>query len=211
MDSSAPDGAANDDRAGLLILAGDSVTDCGRDRTDDASYGTGWACMVSEGLTQTPVLNRGISGNRVRDLQARWDADVTSHRPHTVAIMIGINDTWRRYDRDDPTSTEDFGRSYADLLTRTRSCGAARIILLEPILVPVREEQWSWREDLDPKITMMRRLAVEYACEIVPTDAIMNAAAPSLPTGALAADGVHPTPLGHQLIADAFLADYLAS
>ncbi|MCG6198000.1 GDSL family lipase, partial [Anoxybacillus sp. LAT_38] len=44
------------------------------------------------------VVNKGISGNTVRDLKARWKEDVIAQKPDWVSIMIGINDVWRQYD-----------------------------------------------------------------------------------------------------------------
>lgn len=191
-----------------LVLVGDSVTDCGRSRTDDAELGAGWAWLVGAALPDVQVINRGISGNRAVDLAARWDTDVLSLRPDAIAIMIGINDTWRRYDRDDPTSTAAFAATYAELVRRTAEAGVARVILLEPVLTPVVDAQWTWREDLDPKISAIRRIALEQHLELIPTDALFNTATPHLPLGALATDGVHPTPEGHRTIAEAFLTTY---
>lgn len=191
-------------------MVGDSVTDCGRDREDDGALGHGWVSVVGAELPDVTVINRGISGNRVRDLVARWDADVLAAGPDTVGIMIGINDTWRRYDRDDPTSTESFAADYQTLLDRTRAAGVSRVILLEPVLTPVEDAQWSWREDLDPKISAVRRLAQRHGLELVPTDAVMNATAATRPVGELAGDGVHPSEAGHRVIADAFLQTYRA-
>ncbi|MFC7622127.1 SGNH/GDSL hydrolase family protein [Microlunatus sp. GCM10028923] len=191
-----------------VVLVGDSVTDCGRDREDDGSLGHGWVSVVGAELPDVTVINRGISGNRVRDLVARWDADVLAAGPDTVGIMIGINDTWRRYDRDDATSTEAFAADYQTLLDRTSAAGVGRVILLEPVLTPVSDPQWDWREDLDPKISAVRRLAQRHGLELVPTDAVMNATAATRPLGELAGDGVHPSEAGHRVIADAFLQAY---
>ena len=43
-------------------------------------------------------MNTGVSGNRVTDLEARWQADVLRLRPDYLSILIGINDVWRHYD-----------------------------------------------------------------------------------------------------------------
>ena len=62
---------------GTFLFQGDSVTDCGRDKNDSFSLGSGYVKLISEALNKkTPasppvVLNRGISGNRVKDLAAR--------------------------------------------------------------------------------------------------------------------------------------------
>ncbi|GAA1404375.1 SGNH/GDSL hydrolase family protein [Oerskovia paurometabola] len=191
------------------VLIGDSITDAGRVAEGEFGLGHGYAARVAGvcGRRGIEVLNRGVSGHRVVDLQARWDADVLALEPDLVSIKIGINDTWRRYDAGDATSTEAFESGYRDLLDRTRA-GAPRaaIVLVEPFLVPVRAEQWGWREDLDPKIQVVRRLATEYGLALVATDGPFAQAVATSGLGpqAWAYDGVHPTPAGHDLLADAW-------
>ena len=107
-------------------------------------------------------MNRGISGNRVVDLNARWQEDCLDLKPDWVSIYIGINDTWRRYDSGDPTSTEDYKAGYRKLIERTKGALDAKLILVEPFVPPHPEDRRVWREDLDPKITAVRELAVEY-------------------------------------------------
>lgn len=192
-----------------ILLTGDSITDAGRDRSDLTSLGSGYAALIGEALPGRTVINTGIGGNRVVDLQARWDADVLAHSPSVLSIKIGINDTWRRYDSGDPTAVEDFEAGYRDLVTRAQAAGIERIMLVEPFLLPVTTEQWSWREDLDPKIQAVRRIAYDLGTDYVATDGPLAQRAAALGTGgaaALAHDGVHPTPQGHRLLADLWLA-----
>jgi lysophospholipase L1-like esterase len=40
---------------------------------------------------------------------------------------------------------------------------------------------------------------------LIPTDALMSAAAEQLGASAVASDGVHPTAAGHRVLADAWL------
>ena len=88
------------------IFIGDSVTDC--DRISIPPYGHGWVNeIVKSGLIEN-VINVGTSGHRLVDLDKRWQADVLDNKPERLTINIGINDTWRRYDDNDPTSVEDF-------------------------------------------------------------------------------------------------------
>ena len=197
-------------RGSRVVLVGDSITDAGRLAEGEFGLGHGYAARVAGvcGRRGVTVLNRGVGGHRVVDLQARWDQDVLALEPDLVSIKIGINDTWRRYDAGDETSAEDFETGYRDLLDRTLA-GAPRasIVLVEPFLVPVRTEQWGWREDLDPKIQVVRRLAGSYGLPLVATDGpIAQAVATSgLGPEAWAYDGVHPTPAGHDLLAEAWL------
>jgi lysophospholipase L1-like esterase len=183
-----------------IVFAGDSVTDCGR-RDDPAGLGDGYVKDLYDDLGpgRPMILNAGISGNRAGDLVARWETDVLAHSPDLVSVLIGINDTWRRYDKNDPTSAEQFEAAYRKLLDPLRQ---VRLVLIEPILVPVEDEQRGWREDLDPKLEVVRRLAGEYGAVLVPADAEFTARAAEVGPETLADDGVHPTAAGHRLLAD---------
>jgi len=112
----------------------------------------------------------------VRDLQARWQADCLDLKPDWVSIMIGINDTWRRYDRNDPTAAADYAAGYRDILARTRDEAGAGLILLEPFVLPCPDDRKAWREDLDPKIAAVRELAREFNAIYVPLDGLFAAA-----------------------------------
>lgn len=182
-----------------MVFAGDSVTDCGR-RTDPEGLGNGYVRDLYDDLAprRPRIVNAGISGNRAVDLVRRWSTDVLAHEPSLVSILIGINDTWRRYDEDDPTTTESFEASYRALLDPL----TCPVVLVEPFLLPVKDGQDAWREDLDPKLDVVRKLAVEYGAILVPADVELNRQASSLGAAALADDGVHPTATGHRAIAD---------
>ena len=91
-----------------LVMIGDSITDC--NRAYDAmpagwgSFGDGYVNLVNACLTglapeqKVMVINKGISGNTILDLQSRWDEDVLALKPDWVSIMIGVNDAWRHFD-----------------------------------------------------------------------------------------------------------------
>lgn len=190
-----------------IVFAGDSVTDCGR-RGDPAGLGDGYVKNLYDALgpDRPRIVNVGISGNRAKDLAARWQSDVLAHEPDLVSVLIGINDTWRRYDKSDPTSTESFERSYRALLDGIQ----AQLVLVEPFLLAVKEEQHDWREDLDPKIEVVRRLAAEYGALLVPADVELNRQAATVGAVTLADDGVHPSKAGHQALADLWQQTVLA-
>ena len=195
----------------LVLFQGDSITDAGRYYDDPLDMGGGYAQLAASRFGQAfadkgvRFLNRGISGNRAVDLQGRWDRDCLALAPNWVSIMIGVNDAWRRYDSDDPTSCDDFAESYRDILTRTRDVLAARLIVLEPFVLPVSPEIERFHEDLDPKIDAARSLAEEFDAIYVPLDSLLAQAASRQPPAYWSEDGVHPTDAGHRLIAEAWL------
>jgi acyl-CoA thioesterase-1 len=193
-----------------VLFIGDSITDAGRDRNDPSSLGEGYPAVVARtysGSSGVRFLNRGISGNRVRDLKARWQGDCLDLKPDLLSIMIGVNDTWRRYDRGDPTSAEAFEADLDAILAQaTTALPATRLVVLEPFLLPVSDAQAMWREDFDPKLAAVRHQAVKHSATLVPLDVVLTQAAETSGPAALARDGVHPTPEGHALIARTWLS-----
>jgi acyl-CoA thioesterase-1 len=74
------------------------------------------------------------------------------------------------------------------------------LILCEPFVLPVPEDRKNWREDLDPKIQVVRKLALEFGAILIPYDGIYAAACAKREPAFWAADGVHPTYEGHALM-----------
>ncbi|AOZ94053.1 SGNH/GDSL hydrolase family protein [Paenibacillus crassostreae] len=194
-----------------VLFIGDSVTDCGRDYSNDSSLGSGYAFLVAAELGRKypkknlNFINRGINGNRVVDLETRWEEDCIQLNPAWISIYIGINDVWRHYDNNDETSVEKFYKGYRQLIERTNEHTDAKIILVEPFCLPVPEDRKSWREDLDPKIQAIRELASEFKSLYVPLDGLFASASTQVDPAYWAGDGVHPTVAGHALIAKAWL------
>ena len=77
----------------VILFQGDSVTDAGRSREDDSELGLGYPRIVSSWLAakypekRMRFLNRGISGNRVKDLRARWQEDCLELKPDILTIQ----------------------------------------------------------------------------------------------------------------------------
>ncbi|HEY4225346.1 MAG TPA: SGNH/GDSL hydrolase family protein [Pseudolysinimonas sp.] len=194
-----------------IVFIGDSITDAGR-REDPDRLGHGYVRLIAEALASRgdvrPVINTGISGDRAVDLRGRWETDALDHDPELLSVYVGVNDTWRRYDSDDPTTADDFAATYWTLLDDAQERLAPRMILVEPFVLPVTAEQQRWgAEDLDAKRAVVAQLAVEFGAAFVPLQSLLaEAAAQGDGNASLAADGVHPTPLGSELIAGAWLA-----
>lgn len=190
---------------GVNLFIGDSVTDCGRDV--EPPHGDGYVREISRsGKLVGQIINVGTSGHRLIDLEKRWQIDVLDHKPTMLSIAIGINDTWRRYDDNDPTPTADFRDRYHRLLTQTQAHCNPQFVLCEPFLLPVREEMNEWREDLDPKIEVVHSMAKEFGAILVPFDKHFNQLATTISMADLADDGIHPSILGHTEMAKLWLS-----
>ena len=193
-------------KSGMKVLFdGDSITDAGRDRAD--RYG--WAGYVALcGKASAPhgveVFNRGISGDRTINLLARIEPDLAEVRPDALVILIGINDTWRRYDSNDTTSVRSFEKNYRMILESAQKY-VSQILLMEPYLIPTDPQKACFREDLDPKIQVVRKLAREFRTEFLPLDGLFAEASVKDGPEAYSDDGVHPNRGGQEFIAREWL------
>lgn len=191
-----------------ILFQGDSITDCGR-TTDSTELGAGYPVLVSEtchALRREMGLhfvNRGVSGNRCRNLLERYQKDFAEVHPDILSILIGVNDTWRRFDQNDPCSAERFEKEYRTLLEQIRrDMPDCQIILMQPFLLHTNPDQWDWREDLDAKATLTARMAREYNTMYIPLQGMFDRLVTSgIAPASLSQDGVHPTALGHRYIA----------
>jgi acyl-CoA thioesterase I len=196
----------------VILFTGDSITDCGRTAPGGPELGLGYPFLAAaqiQAQVASPSLkiyNRGIGGNRVYDLEGRLESDLIALKPTILSILIGVNDTWRRFDSNTVSTTENFKAAYHNILSRVKKdLPETQIILLEPFILPYPEDRKAWRVDLDPKITAVRELVNEFETEFIPLDGMFAEATTRAPANYWLGDGVHPTAAGHSLISDAWL------
>ena len=186
----------------VILFQGDSITDCGRNREDRDSLGDGYVNLIEGTLagnhsqSNLKLINRGISGDKIRDLQLRWDADCMDISFDILSILVGVNDTLI-------TPAELFEEEYRMLLKRTTGELNSTIILCEPFLL--LGDNNAYRDDLNPKIEIVHRLSEEFSTLLLPLDKIFRKSCSLHPPEYWAPDGVHPTPAGHALIAKSWI------
>ncbi len=188
-----------------ILFQGDSITDAGRDRADYHEMGEGYPKYSKELLMKlwpdAEYINLGISGDRTCDLMARWQEDCIKLQPDFISILIGINDTWRAYDSNSVTTVEQFEANYRSLLEDIKANTNAKILILEPFLLDSDKNKYCFRDDLNPKIDVVRRLAREYADAFIPLDGLFAAACINNAPSYFSDDGVHPNANGSKFIA----------
>ena len=188
-----------------ILFQGDSITDWGRDRNDIHNLGNGYPKYAAKLLTERypdidfEFINLGISGNQTKDLVARLDTDFIDIQPDIVSILIGINDTWHHAEQKDWIPNEIFEERYRTVLTAIKEKTNAKIMMMEPFVIPIEDKAF-FREDLAPKIEIIRKLAREFADIYLPTDGLLASAFIGDDPLSYAADGVHPTAKGAEFI-----------
>ena len=199
-----------------LLFIGDSVTDCNRLRPVGAgsrqALGDGYVAEVDRLLAQAHprrpvrITNMGVSGNTVRDLAARWDRDVTALEPEWLAVMIGINDVWRQFDGVDSSAAvplEEYWETYDGLIERTRP-SLRGLVLMTPYYVQA-ERRDIMRLQMDEYGRVVRDLAARHEALFADTQAAIDGVLTRLDYKLVAPDRVHPTEIGHRVLAHAFL------
>lgn len=198
-----------------VLFQGDSITDAGRNRLSRHSL-AGYAAKTAALLEKMSpgkyeFFNRGVSGNRSKDLLRRYKRHFVRIHPDVVTVMIGINDVWRKYDRNDPTSPDQYEQNLIALFTGIKKDIGAKIIVLSPYLTSGTTGKWNvMRGDVDVFIEKSRLVAEKYADAFIQTDEPMNAANSLFPPEQISTDGVHPQEKGQEVLAD-LLADAIDS
>ncbi|MEM6365183.1 MAG: SGNH/GDSL hydrolase family protein [Planctomycetota bacterium] len=199
----------------VILFQGDSITDAGRKRkpaTANKELGRGYPNMIAKGLLDDyanlnlQIHNRGISGNKVPDLDERWQADCIDLQPRLLSILIGVNDLWHRLNGRYDGTAETYRDGFADLIERTRAAlPKTKIVIGEPFVLmagTVKENKEKWSGEFDLRRQYAAQVARDADAVWVPFQTMFNeAVASGTKPEKLAADGVHPTPKGHQMMA----------
>lgn len=199
-----------------ILFIGDSITDCGRSYEDDKALGSGYVFIAGNLLLgkfpdlHLSVQNRGISGNKLIDLVNRWQSDCLDLNPDILSVYIGINDIWHHRTDGipiDQSYLDNFEQQYRDLLTQARQLNPElQLILIQPFVLPTLEERLEWSIELNQMNQIIAQIAKDFDAELIQlSDHFNRLLKHSAPLDFTVEDGVHPTALGHGVIANQWL------
>ena len=208
----------------IIVMAGDSVTDCGRMRESLpggwGSFGDGYVNLVDAFLAalypelHLMVANRGVSGDDIRLLEKRWDEDILKLDPDWVTVMIGVNDVWRQFDgvtmHVSTADPEEFEAVYRRLIEKTLP-RVKGMVLISPLMIESNDEN-AMKKRLRQYIAVAKKLAEEYNSKEKPVifadtqtriDRFLNGT--GMNEYVLCSDRVHPNYKGHAIVAKTIL------
>ena len=192
-----------------ILFQGDSITDAGRDRGDDAFEGNGYPTLVKGAIqydypNEYMVYNRGVSGNRIVDLYARIKADMINLKPDIMSILIGVNDVWHELDDENGVDAHKFFKVYSMLIEELKEAlPDVKIMILEPFVLKERatEEHWDvFYSEVRKRAEKAKEIAEKYDLLFIPQQDKFDEAAKLAENCYWSRDGVHPTVAGHELI-----------
>lgn len=195
-----------------FLFQGDSITDAGRCRENDDTYGLGYPTLfAADYLKNEPeeykFYNRAVSGNRIVDVYARIKCDILNLKPNYMSLLIGVNDVWHELSHRNGISEAKYEMIYSMLIEEIReSLPDIKIFVLEPFVLngPATCESWGYfRPEVEKRAAAAKRIAAKYDLVFVPLQEKFDKASENTKTSYWLQDGVHPAPAGHQLIKEA--------
>ena len=207
-----------------VLFQGDSITDFGRDRNEkrpNIRLGSGYVNLIaSRALCEDPTLkiyNRGIGGNRIMDMYARWEEDTMTLDFDVLSIFNGINDVGYLLRHGTGATCARYEKKFDLLLEETLERKPnISLVLVEPFVMranvswdgyglDIYNDYDVWNAEIAERAAAVKRLAEKYHAVFVPLRKVMEEATLRAPVEFWSADSIHPTPAGHELIARAWL------
>jgi lysophospholipase L1-like esterase len=201
----------------VILFQGDSITDAGRQRdktgNTNEALGNGYCLQAAAQLLlnhankKLTIYNRGVSGNKVFEMAARWEEDCLQLKPAVLSILVGVNDFWHKHDGKYNGTIEKYKKDYVDLLTRTKDrLPDVQLIIGEPYAVSgVKAVDDSWFPEFNAYRAVAREVADQFGAVFIPYQHIFDEALKIAPGSYWTRDGVHAGLPGAALMAKAWL------
>lgn len=182
------------------VFIGDSITDAGKREGAYRPFGNGYVNFTANYLLakypqfNLGIINTGINGNTVLDLQRRWERDCLAHKPDVVSVLVGINDVWRMYRSGREAQSVAPGlyqQTYHRLLSELKQQGRCQIVLMDPFMFCDNPQDAMYRHLLE-YIDVVHRLAEQFDAVLVPLQAAINEAIKTVASDKWSDDMVHP-------------------
>lgn len=194
-----------------VVIIGDSITDVKFNKRKRFSikgkdvYALQLKRKLKKYSKNIQVEIRGIASNRTYHVYDRLTKDCIDLKPDVIIMLIGVNDAWENYVPEkyppllrplEPHTREIYRRIKAELPD-------AQIMYLMPFMIDAVEEKLPFHKTLDEFREILKNIALENGTVVLDLQAVFNKAQSAVAPVKLAVDGIHPTNLGHKVIADA--------
>ena len=191
-----------------IVFIGDSITAADRLQPPYKPFGYGYVHFVANLLLakypeyNLSIINTGISGHTIRDLDYRWKRDCLNHKPDILSILIGINDVFRQYTGrlNEAVLLDEYQLTYKRLLSIVKAKNNCRLILMEPFMFCDDKANPAFKT-LQQYIQAVRALAEEFDAVLVPLQELIDKIVKQVPPEKFSDDMVHPFVWAHVWIA----------
>jgi hypothetical protein len=155
----------------------------------------------------TPIP-AGVGGNTSRDMLARLQNDVISKKPDWMTLSCGVNDVWHH---EGGVPLEDYKKNITSILDQCQASGIKVMIMTATF---IQESDNADNQKLAAYNDWLREMAKVRNLPLAEENGAYWAAVKAAPPhegNFLTNDGVHPNPVGHQLMARTILEAFGAT
>ena len=141
--------------------------------------------------------------------------DIINLKPDYMSILLGINDVWHEVESQNGVDAEKFEMVYSFLIQEIKAAlPEIKIMILEPFVLEGRATtateaepgRWDYfRTEVPLRAAAAKRIAEKYNLPLIPLQEKFDEACKQAPASYWLRDGVHPTPMGHWIIAQEWL------
>lgn len=148
---------------------------------------------------------KGIASNRTYHVYDRLTKDCINLKPDVVIMLIGVNDAWENYGPENyPPLLRPMEPHIREIFRRLRAeLPDAQILYIMPFLIDAVEEKFPFHKILDEYRELLKAVALEHGATVIDMQEVFNDAQKTTAPKDLAVDGIHPTNLGHSIMAEA--------
>lgn len=196
-----------------ILFIGDSITDIKFNRRMNRKlhgkkvYALQAAKQLQKHAKGLKFFYKGIASDRTYLVYDRLTKDCISLKPDIIIMLIGVNDAWEHYVPEQyPPLKRPMKEHMQEIYRRINTeLDDVQILFLLPFMIDAVEEKMPFHKTLNEYREILRTMAQENSAEIIDLQAEFDKAQKSIEPKKLATDGIHPTNLGHKIIADAVL------
>ncbi len=196
-----------------ILFIGDSITDIKFNRLQNRKiqgknvYALRVSKILKKKYKNLKFFYKGIASNRTYHIYDRLTKDCIDLKPDVIIMLIGVNDAWEHYIPEQYSPLKrpmqpHMKEIYRRLNTELEN---TQLLVLLPFLIDTVEEKKPFHKILNEYRSQLRDMALENSAEVVDLQDAFDEAQKEIPSAELSVDGVHPTNLGHQVIAQAVL------
>ena len=148
---------------------------------------------------------KGIASNRTYHVYDRLTKDCIKLKPDVIIMLIGVNDAWENYvPQDYPPLLRPMEPHIREIYRRFKmELPDTQILYLMPFMIDAVEEKLPFHKTLDEFREVLKGIAIENGACIIDMQQVFYEAQKKTAPKDLAIDGIHPTNLGHKVMADA--------
>ncbi len=202
----------------ILLFQGDSITHGGRVfSTWDMNHimGHGYQDYIAQqvgldNIERNPeIINRGVSGDNINNIIKRQQEDILDLKPTIMSILDGTNDASFYLQCDKAHTPEVFGKKYRELLDAVKAQNPdIRLIICQPfryMMPQSKPEDIEGVEYVDEAKKITEQIAKDYGALYVRFGDELDKYIAKYPIERVIWDGIHPTYVGHGILAKCWL------